>query len=181
MKLNLLGLLIVTWALIGCNRLSEEERIHKKAMAIHEKIFTIDSHTDTPMWFTRNEYDPGTKHDPHEHGSKVDFPRMREGNLDAIFFAVFLGQRERNKEANLEAFDRAERIFDSIYATVARNAGMAEIALTPAEAYNIEKSGRRVIFIGIENGYPIGNDLSLIGHFYDRGARYITLCHTQNN
>jgi membrane dipeptidase len=58
---------------------------------------------------------------------------------------------------------------------------LAKIVLNPDDAYQAEKEGKRAIFIGIENGYPIGNDLSLIGHFYKRGARYITLCHTRNN
>ena len=33
----------------------------------------------------------------------------------------------------------------------------------------------------MENGYPVGQDLSLIKMYYDLGARYITLCHTRNN
>ena len=33
----------------------------------------------------------------------------------------------------------------------------------------------------MENGYPVGKDITLIKQFYDLGARYMTLAHTKNN
>lgn len=174
-------LVIISVILFSCNGNSGTDNPLEKAKTIHEKILTVDSHTDTPLWFVRDAFDLTKKHDAHEHGSRVDFPRMKEGGLDAIFFAVFLGQRERTPEGNREAFERAERIFDSVHAVVNRSPDWAGIALKPEDALRIEKEGKRAIFMGIENGYPLGNDLSLIKHFYDRGARYITLCHTKNN
>ena len=167
--------------LFSCNRQANSEDPVERARKIHEKVLTVDSHTDTPLWFARGEFNLAERHNAREHGSRVDFPRMKEGGLDAVFFAVFLGQRERTTEGNQEAFERAERIFDSVHAVVKRNPGLAGIALAPLDAYQLEKEGKRAIFIGIENGYPLGNDLSLVKHFYDRGARYITLCHTRNN
>lgn len=174
-------LVIISVILFSCNGNPGTDAPSEKAKTIHEKILTVDSHTDTPLWFVRDAFDLTKKHDAYEHGSRVDFPRMKEGGLDAIFFAVFLGQRERTPEGNREAFERAERIFDSVHAVVNRNPDWAGIALKPEDALRIEKEGKRAIFMGIENGYPLGNDLSLIKHFYDRGARYITLCHTKNN
>jgi membrane dipeptidase len=56
-----------------------------------------------------------------------------------------------------------------------------ELALTQKDLKRIEKNGKRAIFIGLENGYPIGNDLSLVDTFYNKGIRYITLCHSYNN
>lgn len=58
---------------------------------------------------------------------------------------------------------------------------MASIALSPDDAYSLKKAGKIAAFIGVENGYPIGKDLSRIKEFYNRGARYITLAHTRNN
>jgi len=54
-------------------------------------------------------------------------------------------------------------------------------ATTPADAYRIKKEGKRVAFIGIENGYAIGKDLSLIGQYAKRGVRYLTLVHSADN
>jgi microsomal dipeptidase-like Zn-dependent dipeptidase len=40
------------------------------------------------------------------------------------------------------------------------------------------KSGKKVAMIGVENAYPIGNDISLIKNFAERGARYMSLATT---
>ncbi len=167
--------------IFSCNEPIQKENLTEKALRIHNKILTVDSHTDTPLWFVRGEFDLTKRHDAYEHGSRVDFPRMIEGGLDAVFFAVFLGQGQRTPEGNKGAFEKAERIFDSIHAVIDRNPEFAEIALTPTDAYRIEEDGKRAIFIGIENGFPVGKDITLVKYFYNRGARYITLCHTKNN
>jgi membrane dipeptidase len=58
---------------------------------------------------------------------------------------------------------------------------MAEIATTPQDAYRLEAIGKRAVYLGMENGFPIGTDIERIKEFYDRGIRYITLCHSLNN
>ncbi len=58
---------------------------------------------------------------------------------------------------------------------------LVELATSPEDAYRLEKEGKRAAFIGIENGYLIGKDLSLVEEYYDRGIRYITLCHSGDN
>jgi membrane dipeptidase len=55
------------------------------------------------------------------------------------------------------------------------------MATSSREAYTINKRSKLAVFIGVENGYPIGNDLKNVEKFYNLGARYITLCHTRNN
>ena len=166
---------------VNCSRVLTEEKLAEKAAKIHDKVLTVDTHVDTPMRLVRSEFDLGERHDPGRRGGKVDFPRMKEGGLDAIFFAVFIGQGERTPEGNERAKDRALRIFEAIHQSLEKHSDLAELAVTPDDAYRIEKSGKRAIFIGIENGYPVGNDLSLIQKYYDLGARYITSCHTRNN
>ncbi|MCD4724685.1 MAG: dipeptidase [Bacteroidales bacterium] len=158
-----------------------EAELIEKAKAIHEKILTIDSHADTPMWMTREGFDIGKDNSESSKGSKVDLTRMEEGGLDACFFAVFVGQSSRDKEGNMKARNRAIAMFDTIHNAISRYPELAEVALTSTDAYRLEKQEKIAIFIGMENGYPIGNDLSLVEDYYKRGARYITLCHTKNN
>ncbi|MBI9036764.1 MAG: dipeptidase [Bacteroidales bacterium] len=172
---------VIVFIFSGFSQNNQEKKLIKKANRIHEEVLTIDSHVDTPMRLIRDGFDISKRNDPDESRSKVDFPRMKEGNLDGIFFAVFLGQGERTKEGNKKAKEKTLKIFEAIHKSVQDNPEMAEIALTPDDAHRIEKNGKRAIFIGIENGYPIGNDLSSIKEYYDLGARYITLCHTKNN
>lgn len=178
---RLVLLAITSLIIFSCNRTGGEANFTEKAKAIHENFLSVDSHTDTPMWLVRGDFNPTEIHNPHETGSRVDFPRMKKGGLDAVFFAVFLGQRDRTPEGNQHAIENAEEIFDSVHAVVNRYPDWAAIAQSPEDAYRIKKEGKRAVFIGIENGYALGNDLSLVQHYYDRGARYITLCHTKNN
>lgn len=158
-----------------------DKALEARAWKIHEKVFTVDSHTDAPMNFMNKQFDVSKDNSKTLPGSCVDFPRMRKGGLDAVFFAVFIGQGPRTPEGNAKAKQKAEVIFDSIYSAVNRHSQISGIATTPEQAYKLVKQKKSVVFIGVENGYAVGNDLSNVKHFYDRGARYITLCHTKNN
>ncbi|PKP48089.1 MAG: membrane dipeptidase [Bacteroidetes bacterium HGW-Bacteroidetes-1] len=152
-----------------------------KAKEIHQRVLTLDSHTDTPLMLNRNGFDFGKRNDPQKRGGRIDLPRMEEGSLDAVFFAVFVGQGPRTVEGNLNAREKAMRIFDQVYTTMSLYPEKVEIARNVADAWRLKKEGKRAIFLGVENGYPIGKDLSMIELLYNRGARYITLAHTKNN
>jgi len=177
--------IFVIISLLTCSSLflnCSKEDLATKAARIHDEVLTIDTHTDTPMSIARSNYNIGERHEGGGRRSgKVDLPRMKEGGLDAIFFAVFIGQGERTPEGNEKSKESALSIFDAIHKAVENNSGLAEIALKSDDAYHIEKTGKRAIYIGIENGCPVGNDLTLVKKYYDLGARYITLCHTSNN
>jgi len=177
----------LTFSLLAClpafQTLSAQNisQLEAKAARIHKAAFTVDSHTDAPMNFSNKKFNVALDNSKILPYSCVDFPRMRQGGLDAVFFAVFTSQGPRTAEGNAKAKAKAELLFDSIYAAVQRYSAISGIATTPMEAYKLAKEKKSVVFIGIENGYPIGNDVSNVKHFYDRGARYITLCHTKNN
>jgi membrane dipeptidase len=149
------------------------------ADAIHDRALTVDSHVDTPLYMNFTGFDPGIRHD--DPGSQVDFPRMKEGGLDAAFFAVFAVQGPLTPEGYAKALQTVQNTFAVIETSFAQYPDLAEPALAADDAYRIAGEGKRAVFIGMENGYPIGRDLSLIQTFYDRGARYITLCHLGNN
>ncbi len=129
------------------------------------------------MEFSRTDFDMGVK---HSEGC-VDFPRMIEGGLHSEFFAVFVGQGPRNDSTFNVVHNNALKIFDAIHKNVEINSSMAEIAYTSDDAYRIFKAGKIAAFIGLENGYPAGKDITRIKEYYELGARYITLCHTKNN
>jgi len=161
--------------LAGCgDNVKEMARV---AENIHRKVLTVDTHCDTPMEMVETGYDLGQRHDK----GCVDFPRMVEGGLDAEFFAVFTSQGPRNDSAYNEIYEYALEVLETIHENVGKNSSMASIALTPDDAYRLKKEGMIAAFIGIENGYPVGKNLSRIKEFYNRGARYITLAHTRNN
>ncbi|MDP1623518.1 MAG: dipeptidase [Bacteroidales bacterium] len=181
MKKILPSLILGFLTLIGSYAAEKPGALERKAAEIHRAVLTIDSHTDTPLQMIRKGFDISVRHDARKEYSKIDLPRMKEGGLDGAFFGVFVSQGPRNAEGNEQVRMRALMIFDTITAAILRNKKLAEIAVTPADAIRLKKIGKRAIFLGIENGYAIGKDLSLISAYYLRGNRYITLCHTKNN
>jgi membrane dipeptidase len=160
---------------------TERNRLQKQAARIHNRILTLDSHCDTPLSIMYDKIEMGVRNDVKVSNSKIDFVRMKEGGLDASFFAVFLGQGKRDPESNIKAKQDAFAIFAAINNQLKKYPHLAEIALNPDDAYRIQKTGKRAIYIGIENGYAIGTEISNIEEYYTLGARYITLCHSKNN
>ena len=165
----------MTFILSSCK--NTEEQLARRADKIHASILTVDTHCDTPMEFSDPAFDLGVRHDE----GCVDFPRMAEGGLHAEFFAVFTGQGLRNDSTYNKVHQKALEIFNAIRKNVEKNSSMAEIATTPDDAYRLKKAGKIAAFIGMENGYPIGKDITRIKLYFDLGARYITLAHTKNN
>lgn len=174
-------ILFVLFTVSACKNNSRKQISMDEAAGIHQSLLTIDSHTDTPLRFSRRSTDLSQRSDPRRRGGKLDFPRMQEGGLDGVFFAVFVGQGPRTPDDNEKVKKEALMLFDSIYAVVEHSADLAAIALSAHDLEAISQEGKKAVYIGIENGYPVGRDLSLVSRFYDLGARYITLCHTRNN
>lgn len=169
--------------IISCNngskKLTEAELV-EHATKLHKEMITIDTHNDTPMRFIRAGFDfSGEKNTAR--GSCVDLLKMEKGGLDAAFFAVFTSQGECTPEKYMEVNGRALEILDAIHKQVAKYGNRAEVATNPDDIYKLKKEGKRAIYIGVENGYPIGTDISILKKYYDLGARYVTLCHTSNN
>ena len=149
------------------------------AQDIHTQCLTLDSHVDTPLLFLRSGYDLGRRHSADS--GKVDLVRMQQGGLDAIFFAAYVGQGERSPDVYRKARERIRTLIDAIHQAINQYSDRAAIALGPEQVYRLEKQGKSAILIGIENGYAIGRDIESLDSFYQRGVRYMTLCHSRNN
>ena len=125
MRLSYFSLvLILLFTLIQCKEqpktdteVTSEEELVKKALAIHKQVLTLDTHADTPLRMIQPGFDMGVKHDPKETGSKVDYPRMVEGDLDAIFFAAFVAQEIRDDDGHSRAKALCLQMIDSIIAS----------------------------------------------------------------
>ena len=150
-----------------------------EAKRIHSRIITLDSHCDTPMFFSE-----GFTPDMFAQRTNkvlVDLPKMREGFLDASIMVAYLKQGERDAESLLAATAKADRILTQIEEMVAANCTAVDIAYTPADIARLKRAGKKAIMLGIENGYAIGKDLSQLKHFAKRGIVYMTLCHNGDN
>ncbi|HOC17314.1 MAG TPA: dipeptidase [Vicinamibacterales bacterium] len=170
--------LVVTFAGAAAQQASSEAELLAKARAIHDRVFTVDSHVDIlGATYATPALDPGKP-----TRLKCDLPKMKAGGMDGVFLAVYTGQRQDftpagYKAVYAEAIDR----FDAIDRLTAMHPGLCELARTPGDVERIEKTGKRVILVGVENGYPMGEDVATLKTFYDRGARYVTLVHGSHN
>jgi microsomal dipeptidase-like Zn-dependent dipeptidase len=154
-----------------------EEEILAHAQVVHDQAVTIDTHNDILGNWGTPEVNPCTGTD-----MKVDIPKMLAGGLDMTFPAVYVGQGPRTPEGNdavkaaaLEKFTAIHRVAEEMCPE------KVAIAYRADDVERILAEGKRVYGIGIENGYAIGHDLSLVQRYYDLGTRYITLTHSGNN
>ncbi|MFH0992007.1 MAG: dipeptidase [bacterium] len=174
-------LILVSWGMLSAqtrkaSTLSEED-LAALAKKIHERIITIDTHDDISQEFATERNDPGSP----ENRRQVSLPKMRSGGLDAEFFAVFTGNGQRTPAAWDTAYARAIRAFEAIHRLPTMRPSEIEIAYSPADVIRIHNGGKLIACIGVENGYPLGMEISRVKEFYNRGARYITLTHSGHN
>ena len=143
------------------------------AKQLHEKILVLDSHCDTPILLRRKGLDIGQR----LQTGHVDLIRMKEGGVDASFFAVYVSNRWEPYECTFKALEA----FASVYDVLDRHPDKVGLATTALEAKALKKEGRIALFLGMENAGPIHKDLSLLRLFHKLGVRYITLTHAGNN
>ncbi|MDA0334128.1 MAG: dipeptidase [bacterium] len=151
--------------------------IATRARRIHHNVLTLDTHVDIPVDFASDSVDPGLR-----GRYRVDLPKMEQGGLDAVFWIVYVRQtRERDAAANaahtaaMVKFDAIHRVTEELYPE------QIELAYTADDVARIHAAGKKVAAIGIENGFVIGRDLTLIDRYHALGARYITLAHGGHN
>jgi len=170
---------LISGLLLGFNSAKASDKLEKKAHRIHQKCLTLDTHCDTPMLMVKPGFNVRDEHQAPK--TRVDLPRMKKGGLDAMFFAVFTSQKPRTPENYVKTYTLAKRMLDSIHSMLRKNSDLATLALKANDLAKIEKTGKRAIYIGMENGFPLAKDITRVEEFYNKGVRYITLCHSYHN
>ena len=156
--------------------------VSQEVYAIHQRFMTLDTHLDTPAFFdTAHGYDIMKRHDVNRDGTQVDYPRMIDGGLDGGFWAIYMGQGPLTPEGYQQVRDKALIRATSIHKMVAANPDKFEIALTSSDAERIFKSGKKIVYLSMENSYELGDDLSLLDSFYKLGVRMAGPVHNGTN
>ncbi len=167
---------------LGCRVEQKPAGVEERARALHRTMLTVDTHCDTAFNLLRTDWKIGDRHDPQARGGgKIDLPRMKEGGLDAEFFAAFVGQGPRTPDGYAKAKDLAVRVIDAVWKMTQDYPQLIGLGLVPEDAYRLKRAGKLTAFLGIENGYTVGKDLSLVEFYFKKGVRYITLCHSSDN
>ncbi len=151
----------------------DDPALIEKAKKIHRDVITLDTHDDIN---TANFTDAVNY--TQDLATQVTLPKMRKGGLDVAWFIVYTGQGELTEAGYAAAYKNAIDKFDAIHRLTEKIApNEIELALTSKDVRRIAKSGKLIAMIGVENAYPIGNDITRIKDFAARGARYMSLAH----
>ena len=174
--------------------LVDQAQNFRAAKQLHQRILTLDTHCDTPMFFPQ-----GIHFEQRDKRILVDLHKMTDGHQDAVIMAAYLPQPKlgdtfsatlqqsssfegvRDKAFATTPYSYANGIFDQIEAIVSQNSRYLSLARTPADLYADKQQGRKSIMFAIENGLALEHDLSNVKRFAQRGVVYITLCHNGDN
>jgi len=166
-------LLLCLLTVLSANAQTADEALLAKAKEIHDRVITIDTHNDIDV-----ENFTAEKNYTQDLDSQITLPKMEKGGLDVTWLIVYTGQEELNEEGYQTAYETAISKFEAIHRLVEEIApDQIQLATTSQELRDILASGKKVAMIGVENGYPIGTDISRVEEFYNRGARYMSLSH----
>ncbi len=151
-----------------------EEDMIARAREIHDRVITLDTHIDINTSNFTNERNYTT-----DLPTQATLPKMEEGGLDVGWLVVYTSQGLLTEDGYATAYENAIDKFDAIHRLVNEYApDRIELALTSDDVRRIVASGKLVAMIGVENAYPLGEDISRVEEFHARGARYMSLAHT---
>lgn len=160
---------------------SQAQQVSKKVYQLHQKLLTLDSHLDTPASLDLPGWSIEQEHGVHSDFTQVDLPRMKKGGLDGGFWAIYTPQGPLTIEGFRKARDFALLRGMSIRSMVAADPANFVLALEAKDAAPIAAAGKRVVYMSIENAYPLGEDVSLLKTFYDMGVRVSGFAHFAHN
>ena len=156
---------------------------YREACNLHQRVLTLDTHCDTPMFFPQ-----GVDFGSRDSRILVDLHKMSEGHQDATIMVAYLPQPKLGETFSSKVdfdvdgpMEYADLIFDKIEQLVEKNHRFLSIARTPADLYADKRQGRHSIMLGIENGLALNGQLQNLNHFAQRGIVYMTLCHNGDN
>jgi len=150
-----------------------DEQLKKKANKLAKEILIIDSHIDLPLYLMRKDFNVTLE----SNDGEFDLPRANKGGLNGAFMSIYTSPRTENNGA----FERADTLIDLVEELENKYPLNFTVAATPEEIeFNFQK-GIFSLPMGLENGSPLEGSIDKLHHFFNRGIRYITLCHVKDN
>ena len=175
-----IAILLAATALTACSTGGDKPKEAPDA-PLHSRMLVLDTHLDTPLHFERAGWSFADRHALADDISQLDIPRMKDGNLDGGFFAIYTEQGPLTPKGYADALAFARKRSDLIDSTIAKYPEVIAPALTAPDALRLNKEGKLIAFKSMENSYPLGEDLSLLQEFYDKGLRLAGPVHSKDN
>lgn len=160
---------------------TENPDLKKHALYLAQKYIIADGHVDLPYRLKISNFRLEKEYlgIPYQTNTgDFDFVRAKKGGLDAPFMSIYIPSKLQIEGGARELADSLINMVEYIaknqpqYFAIARN---------PKDIIKAKKAGKIALPMGMENGAPVENDLSLIPYFKNRGISYITLTHAKDN
>ncbi len=138
---------------------------------IHKDSTLVDMHCDTIGRFLAGQ-------DLTQDNSKghIDIPKLKQGAIDLQIFACYVAPPQNESQKNQAANSAFDQI-DAIHQLIEENPDDLLLVLEPTDLRQLRGTRKTGVFIGIEGGYAIENDIRLLRSFYRNGVRLMTLTH----
>ncbi|MDY6927317.1 MAG: dipeptidase [Pseudomonadota bacterium] len=151
------------------------------AAKLHDSLVVMDTHLDTPALLVQPGFDIMHSHTFTDDFSQVDVPRMNSGGLDGGFWVIYTPQGPVTEAGFKSSRDTALLRVMAIHKMVVANPDTFALATEPEDAKMIAEQGKKIVYVSMENAYPLGEDLSLLETFYKMGLRMVGPVHFKNN
>jgi membrane dipeptidase len=143
-----------------------------RARKLHFSSIVVDAHDDTTQRLLDGDFDLG----PRNTRGSIDVPRMREGGLGAVFFAIWMPSKITGPPAVQRALDQIAVVREQ----VRKHRNDLVLAATAAEVREAHKQGQIAALMGVEGGHMIASDLGVLRAYAALGVGYLTLTHSGN-
>ena len=145
------------------------EELSTRVRELHFSSLVFDAHADTPQRMLFDQFDLG-KRDPE---GCVDIPRLREGGVGAIFFALWVPV----EITGIAATQRARELLAATLKQIEIHDEDLALAVSAHEIRAARVENKIAVMLGVEGGHAIDKNLEVLREFYQRGVRYMTLTH----
>ena len=159
-----------------------DEELKARSKVLADQFIIVDGHIDLPDLLKEKKYKAGIDSPDtiiSTGKGEFDYTRAKQGGLDAPFMSIYIPVEYQAKRDKGKAL--ADSLINTVVSITKALPDKFALANTPADIEANTKAGKISFPMGMENGAPIGNDLSNLKYFFDRGIRYITLTHNKDN
>lgn len=150
-----------------------DQQLLEEATRLAQEVLIFDAHIDVPFRLSKKMDDISQRTD----GGDFDYPRAKEGGLNAAFMALFIPPYYQEGDA--------KKLADELLVMVKGFSSQWPEKFAQARSVHEIRSNfaqdKISLPIGIENGAPLEGDIGNLSTYYEQGVRYLTLTHMRSN